>query len=174
MWTNLGLPWKPEMYKSQFCRGKLLFHISDRSGRWASKSKTCVPPFFSTKWETCKINIICIFQCWQTPKPLHNEEPTVSVIYKMLPLQNQEPVIAYPCTHIGCQKKGFGGPLGVLIMERNLLQVSNFQSFILLENSICTAGWQSSFCLRETSFCASRSLKLQLQSRQSGVPIFSC
>ena len=32
-------------------------------------------------------------------------EPTVSAIYKMLPLQNQEPVIAYPCRHIGCPKK---------------------------------------------------------------------
>ena len=50
---------------------------------------------------------MCIFECWQTPKPLQNEKPTVSAIYKMLPLQNQEPVIAYPCRHIGCQKKGF-------------------------------------------------------------------
>ena len=31
-------------------------------------------------------------------------EPTVSAIYKMLPHQNQEPVIAYPCRHIGCPK----------------------------------------------------------------------
>ena len=32
----------------------------------------------------------------------------------MFPLQNQEPVIAYPCTHLGCPKKWFwrtpGGP----------------------------------------------------------------
>jgi hypothetical protein len=25
----------------------------------------------------------------------------------MFPLQNQEPVIAYPCRHIGCPKKWF-------------------------------------------------------------------
>ena len=105
MWKKLGLPWKPWNVQNPFCRGKLLFHISGRSGRWASKSETSVPPFFSTKWETCKINIICIFECWQTPTPLQNEEPTVSAIYKMFPLQNQEPVIAYPCRHIGCPKK---------------------------------------------------------------------
>ena len=102
-----------------------MFHNSDRSGRWASKSKTCVPPFFSTKWETCKINIICMFECWQTPKPLQNEEPTVLAIYKMLPLQNQEPIIAYPCRHIGCPKKWFWRTPRRPIMERNLLRVWN-------------------------------------------------
>ena len=107
MWKNLGPPWKPWNVQNPFCRGKLLFHMSGRSGRWASKSETSVPPFFSTKWETCKINVICIFECWQTSKPLQNEEPTVSAIYKMFPLQNQEPVIAYPCRHIGCPKKWF-------------------------------------------------------------------
>ena len=48
---------------------------------------------------------------------LQNEEPTVSANYNMFPLQNQEPVIAYPCRHLGCPKNGFGGPPGVLIME---------------------------------------------------------
>ena len=32
-------------------------------------------------------------------------------------LQNREPLIAYPCRHLGCPKNGFGGPPGVLIME---------------------------------------------------------
>ena len=47
-------------------------------------------------------------------KPLQNEETTVSANYKIVPLQNQEPVIAYPCRHLGCPKKWFwrtpGGP----------------------------------------------------------------
>ena len=76
--------------------------------------KTHVPRFFSTKWETCKINIyiyiiyiMCILECWQTPKPLQNQEPEVSANYKMFPLQNQEPAFAYPCRHLGCPKKWF-------------------------------------------------------------------
>ena len=71
-----------------------------------------------------------------------------------------------------------GGPLGVLIMERNLLQVSTFpDSFILLEPTpfaqLGVGHVEPSACGKHPSD-ASRSLKLQLQSRQSGVPIFSC
>ena len=69
--------------------------------------KTHVPRFFSTKWETCKINIMCILECLHTSKPLQNQEPTVSANYKMFPLQNQEPAFAYPCRHLGCPKKWF-------------------------------------------------------------------
>ena len=37
-------------------------------------------------------------------------QPSTTCI-KMLPLQNQEPVLAHPCRHLGCQKNGFDGPL---------------------------------------------------------------
>ena len=36
---------------------------------------------------------------------------TSTTCIKMLPLQNQEPVLAHPCRHLGCQKNGFDGPL---------------------------------------------------------------
>ena len=100
-WSQRTLvsPGNPEMHWTPFCRGKLLCHISIFfSSNHAS---------FSTKWETCKINIMCILECWQTPKPLQNQEPTVSANYKMFPLQNQEPAFAYPCRHLGCPKKWF-------------------------------------------------------------------
>ena len=99
------------MHWTPFCRGKLLCHISVFSPQTMPVSlqnvKTHVPRFFSTKWETCKINIMCILECWHTPKPLQNQEPTVSANYKMFPLQNQEPAFAYPCRHLGCPKKWF-------------------------------------------------------------------
>ena len=41
-----------------------------------------------------------------------------------------------------------------------------FQWFIFLRSSICTAGWKSSVRLWEASFCAHRFLKLQLDGRQ--------
>ena len=72
------------------------------------------PPCFSTKWETCKINIMCIFECWQTPKPLQNQEPTVSASYKRSPLQNQEPALSIFLQALRLSKKWFwrtpGGP----------------------------------------------------------------
>ena len=37
-------------------------------------------------------------------------QPSTTCI-KMLPLQNQEPVLAHPCRHLGCPKNGFDGPL---------------------------------------------------------------
>ena len=37
-------------------------------------------------------------------------QPSTTCI-KMLPLQNQEPVIAHPCRHLGCRKNCFDGPL---------------------------------------------------------------
>ena len=37
-------------------------------------------------------------------------QPSTTCI-KMLPLQNQEPVLAHSCRHLGCQKNGFDGPL---------------------------------------------------------------
>ena len=45
-------------------------------------------------------------------------QPSTACI-KMLPLQNQEPVLAHPCRHLGCQKNG----LTDLYRMRNLPQM---------------------------------------------------
>ena len=91
------------MYKNPFCRGN-----------------SCSTPRF------CKINIICIriFMHMNVDKPQNlyrmrnlQFQPSTTCI-KMLPLQNQEPVLAHPCRHLGCQKNG----LTDLYRMRNLPQ----------------------------------------------------
>ena len=48
---------------------------------------------------------MCIFECWQTPKPLQNQEPTVSASYKRSPLQNQEPALSISLQALRLSKK---------------------------------------------------------------------
>ena len=92
IWKNLGppvSPANPETYKKIFCRGN---------------SCSTFPVFEKSIYIYIYFGNIYAHEYWHTPKPLQNEEPTVSA---MLPLQNQEPVLAHPCRHLGCPKKRF-------------------------------------------------------------------
>ena len=57
---------------------------------------------------------MCIFECWQTPKPLQNEEPTVSAIYNMHQNAPTTKSGTCPCTPLQAlrlSKKWLDGPL---------------------------------------------------------------
>ena len=68
MWKNLGppvSPENPEMYKKIFCRGN---------------SCSTFPVFVKSIYIYIIFVNIYAHECWHTPKPLQNEEPTVSAM----------------------------------------------------------------------------------------------
>ena len=94
----LGLPVSPEnpeMYKNLFCRGN---------------SCSTFPVFV----KSIKIVNIYAHECWQTPKPLQNEKPTVSAIYNMHQNAPTTKSGTCPCTPLQAlrlSKKWLDGPL---------------------------------------------------------------
>ena len=80
-----------------------------------------------------------------TPQNLYRmRNLPVSANYNMFPLQNQEPVIAYPCRHLGCPKKWFwrtpGGPdNGVAIFGGILKAPVNHEQCGLTWRKMCAA-----------------------------------
>ena len=82
---------------------------------------------------------MCIFECWETPKPLQNHEPTVSASYKRSPLQNQEPALSISLQALRLSKKMVlanpGGPdngVGILGGIQKIIRIYSACSWLFL------------------------------------------
>ena len=80
----------------------------------------------------------------------------------MLPLQNQEPVIAHPCGHLGCPKEKFwwmpGGPdNGIEILEGDVFYVMFFpHDFVSFYSGLRKSVEHSGFFSYTTPFSAAK------------------